>query len=96
MASFRQECPSCGDLVLLDSKLAGKKTDCPKCKFRFIVSDPRAKDEEEDIDDEEGDDDEEPPIVLGPKHFYLEFLFFNPRNRIIALAANMRLPHFAY
>ena len=61
MASFRQECPSCGDLVLLDSKLAGKKTDCPKCKFRFIVSDPRAKDEEEDIDDEEGDDEENQP-----------------------------------
>jgi hypothetical protein len=39
---------------------------------------------------EEGDDDEEPPIVLGPKHCFLEFLFINPRNRIIALAANVR------
>ncbi|MFM8930937.1 MAG: hypothetical protein ACKOS8_03540, partial [Gemmataceae bacterium] len=61
MASFRQECPSCGDLVLLDSKLAGKKTDCPKCKFRFTVLDPKAQDEDEELDDEEGEEEEDAP-----------------------------------
>ncbi len=62
MASFRQECPSCGDLVLLDSKLAGKKTDCPKCKFRFTVLDPKAQDEDEDedLDEEDGDEEDAP------------------------------------
>ena len=76
MASFRQECPSCGDLVLLDSKLAGKKTDCPKCKFRFTVLDPKAQDEDEDedLDEEDGDEEDAPrkkkqggntPLIAG-------------------------------
>ena len=61
MASFRQECPSCGELVLLDSKLAGKKTACTKCKFRFVVEDPNAHSNADDDDDDDNDDEEAQP-----------------------------------
>src|ERR1700720_1986956 len=44
-ASFKQQCPSCEALVpIKDGSLVGKKVDCPKCKYRFIVEDPVAKD----------------------------------------------------
>ena len=42
-AGFKQECPSCGAAVpIKDPKLIGKKTDCPVCKFRFVVAEPAA------------------------------------------------------
>ena len=41
MAGFKQQCPSCEHMVpIKDESLVGKKTDCPKCKFRFIVEPP--------------------------------------------------------
>jgi hypothetical protein len=41
---FKQACPSCGGQVTIKSHdLVGKKTDCPKCKFRFVVADPNPK-----------------------------------------------------
>jgi hypothetical protein len=41
MASFRQMCPSCEAQVLVkDTNLVGKKIDCPKCKYRFVVEEP--------------------------------------------------------
>ena len=44
-ASFKQTCPSCEALVpIKDGSLIGKKVDCPKCKYRFVVEDPVAKD----------------------------------------------------
>src|SRR5207244_4002627 len=44
-ASFKQQCPSCEALVpIKDGSLIGKKVDCPKCKYRFVVEDPVAKD----------------------------------------------------
>ena len=44
-AGFKQECPSCGAVVpIKDPKLVGKKTDCPICKFRFVVEAPPAED----------------------------------------------------
>lgn len=44
MASFRQTCPSCEDPVLIkDLNLVGKKVDCPKCKYKFIVEPPEGE-----------------------------------------------------
>src|SRR4051794_12200681 len=41
MAGFKQQCPSCEHMVpIKDESLVGKKTDCPKCKFRFAVEEP--------------------------------------------------------
>src|SRR5262245_64124610 len=39
--SFKQMCPSCEAMVpVRDSSLIGKKIDCQKCKYRFVVEDP--------------------------------------------------------
>jgi DNA-directed RNA polymerase subunit M/transcription elongation factor TFIIS len=39
--SFKQQCPSCEAMVpIRDPKLVGRKIDCPKCKYRFIVEEP--------------------------------------------------------
>jgi hypothetical protein len=44
-AGFKQACPSCEALVpVRDPSLIGKKIDCPKCKYRFVVEDPVEKD----------------------------------------------------
>ena len=49
-ASFKQQCPSCEAWVpIRDPNLIGKKIDCPKCKYRFVVEDP-GTDEEEDLE----------------------------------------------
>jgi hypothetical protein len=38
---FKQQCPSCEAMVpIKDSSLVGKKVDCPKCKYRFVVEEP--------------------------------------------------------
>jgi len=38
---FRQQCPSCEALILIkDPKQIGKKADCPKCKYRFVIERP--------------------------------------------------------
>jgi hypothetical protein len=48
-ASFKQQCPSCEAWVpIRDSALIGRKIDCPKCKYRFVVEEP-----EQDADAEE-------------------------------------------
>src|SRR5438128_891106 len=40
-ASFKQQCPSCEAWVpIRDPNLIGRKIDCPKCKYRFVVEDP--------------------------------------------------------
>src|SRR5437762_9851649 len=47
-ASFKQQCPSCEAMVpIRDPGLIGRKIDCPKCKYRFVVEEP-PPDEEED------------------------------------------------
>jgi hypothetical protein len=49
-ASFKQQCPSCEAWVpIRDPNLIGKKIDCPKCKYRFVVEKPaeEAADEEQ-------------------------------------------------
>jgi hypothetical protein len=39
--SFKVQCPSCeAQVPVRDSALIGKKIDCPKCKYRFVVDDP--------------------------------------------------------
>jgi DNA-directed RNA polymerase subunit M/transcription elongation factor TFIIS len=49
--SFKQQCPSCEAMVpIRDPKLIGRKIDCPKCKYRFIVEEPA--DEVEEVEDE--------------------------------------------
>lgn len=44
-AGFKQTCPSCEALVpIKDGGMIGKKIDCPKCKYRFVVEDPVERD----------------------------------------------------
>ena len=41
MASFKQQCPSCEAMVTVkDLSFVGKKIECPKCKYRFVVEAP--------------------------------------------------------
>ena len=47
--SFKQECPSCEAMVpIRDPGLIGRKIDCPKCKFRFVVAEPPDIEEEDE------------------------------------------------
>src|SRR5215472_1226782 len=47
--SFKQSCPSCEHPVpIRDPALIGRKIDCPKCKYRFVVEEPAEEVEEED------------------------------------------------
>jgi hypothetical protein len=47
-AGFKQQCPSCEALVpIRDPDLIGRKIDCPKCKYRFVVEDPADADADE-------------------------------------------------
>src|SRR5579862_656817 len=58
--SFKQPCPSCeASVPIKDASLIGKKVDCPKCKYRFVVEAPKkggsggkAKAEEAVIEDD--------------------------------------------
>ena len=51
--SFKQQCPSCEAMVpIKDKNLIGRKIDCPKCKYRFVVelpADVEAADEDEKV-----------------------------------------------
>jgi hypothetical protein len=48
-AAFKQQCPSCETLVAIrDPKFIGRKIDCPKCKYRFVVEPPAEADDEDD------------------------------------------------
>src|SRR5262249_15692054 len=50
--SFSVPCPSCEAKVpIRDPKLIGRKIDCPKCKYRFVVEEPA---EQADADEEAG------------------------------------------
>ena len=41
VTGFKQECPSCGGLLTIrNPSLIGKKVDCPKCKYRFVIEAP--------------------------------------------------------
>jgi hypothetical protein len=45
--SFTQQCPSCeANVPIKDRGLVGKKIDCPKCKYRFVVENPAEPAEE--------------------------------------------------
>src|SRR5919204_32030 len=47
--SFKQQCPSCEAMVpVRDPGLIGRKIDCPKCKYRFVVEKPADAEEEAD------------------------------------------------
>jgi Protein of unknown function (DUF1559) len=40
-SGFKVACPSCEAMVpIRDASLVGKKVDCPKCKYRFVVEAP--------------------------------------------------------
>jgi Protein of unknown function (DUF1559) len=55
-ASFKQQCPSCEAWVpIRDPNLIGKKIDCPKCKYRFVVEDPGT----DAADDEQAETEQE-------------------------------------
>jgi len=63
MASFKQQCPSCEALVpIRDDGLIGRKIDCPKCKYRFLVEEPP---EEVDPDDEAAEPSAKTKPVAG-------------------------------
>src|SRR5258708_938486 len=50
--SFKQQCPSCEAMVpIRDPGLVGRKIDCPKCKYRFVVEKPKGKPKGDDEDD---------------------------------------------
>ena len=52
-SSFKQQCPSCEAMVpIRDPKLIGRKIDCPKCKYRFVVEEP--DDEVDEVEDGAG------------------------------------------
>lgn len=47
--SFNVPCPSCeADVLVKNDSLIGKKIDCPKCKYRFKVPNPKAGADEDD------------------------------------------------
>src|SRR4051794_29683362 len=59
-SSFKQQCPSCEAMVpIKDSTLIGKKIECPKCKYRFVVEKPA------EADDTDDDDVDEKPAAKG-------------------------------
>jgi hypothetical protein len=83
-AGFKQQCPSCEAWVpVRDTNLIGKKIDCPKCKYRFVVEDPgeevEAEEEEEErpakaskrprraAEDEEDEEEEAPRVKSKSK-----------------------------
>ncbi len=46
---FNVDCPSCAaDLVIRSSAAVGRKMECPKCKYRFVVPQPPADEEAEE------------------------------------------------
>lgn len=46
-SAFKQQCPSCEAMVpIKDPSFIGRKIDCPKCKYRFVVEDPGADEED--------------------------------------------------
>src|SRR6516164_7313734 len=48
--TFKQICPSCeAPVPIKDPKMIGRKIDCPKCKYRFIVEKPA--DEVEEVEE---------------------------------------------
>src|SRR5580692_8163810 len=48
-ASFKQPCPSCDAKILIkDHGMIGRKIDCPRCKYRFLVETPAPVEEEDD------------------------------------------------
>lgn len=56
-AAFKQQCPSCEALVpIRDPDLIGRKIDCPKCKYRFIVEDPADAADDDAPKSKKGDD----------------------------------------
>src|SRR5713101_6789407 len=43
--TFKQQCPSCeANVPIRDPALIGRKIDCPKCKYRFVVEEPKTED----------------------------------------------------
>src|SRR3954462_15621421 len=46
-SSFKQQCRSCEAMVpIRDPGLIGRKIDCPKCKYRFLVEEPEGEEED--------------------------------------------------
>ncbi len=63
-SSFKQKCPSCEAMVSIkDPSLVGKKVECSKCKYRFLVESPieqdkaavkKGRDEEAELEESDG------------------------------------------
>ncbi len=54
-ASFKQQCPSCEAMVpIKDPSFIGRKIDCPKCKYRFVVEDPASEEDAEEAKTSKG------------------------------------------
>src|SRR6516225_5630713 len=67
-AGFKQQCPSCEAMVpIRDPNLIGKKVDCPKCKYRFVVDDPGPGDEADERPAKKGAAGRKPAGKLKPK-----------------------------
>jgi hypothetical protein len=66
--SFKQQCPSCEAMVpIRDPGLVGRKIDCPKCKYRFIVQEPAGEEDEDEKPGKKGKSDKgAKPVAKGP------------------------------
>src|SRR3954470_23946750 len=66
--SFKVACPSCEAAVpIRDPNLIGKKIDCPKCKYRFVVDDPGPGDEADERPARKAAPGRKPGAKLKPK-----------------------------
>jgi hypothetical protein len=67
-SSFKQQCPSCEAMVpIRDPGLVGKKIDCPKCKYRFLVEEPAPEEDPDDLDSAAAAEEERSTAVTTKK-----------------------------
>ena len=53
--NFKQQCPSCeANVTIKGPGLIGKKVECPRCKYRFVVEDPAKQDKKKTSADAAG------------------------------------------
>src|SRR5262249_8444144 len=81
-AGFRQQCPSCEAMVpVRDVSFVGKKIDCPKCKYRFVVEEPPVEDDELDEEPARGGNRPAVQKSVNGKGAALATKRANPRRR---------------
>ena len=52
LASFKQQCPSCEVMVSIkDKSFVGRKVICPRCQYKFVVTEPAVETQEDATED---------------------------------------------